>query len=178
MLSRARSRVPQADFLLGDLTDLPLADSSVDIVVCALALSHLPALEPAMAEFARVLRPGGHLVVSDTHHELILRGSVVHALGPAGQPGLVATYRHTAGDFLRAALPVGFQVRRCEEPRSPLRDEPAPPAPELTIGSWQEWPWTLMDVVPEAARAAAGSPLTIIWHFQLTESRQGTSDIS
>jgi SAM-dependent methyltransferase len=170
MLARARVRVPQGRFLLGDLTALPVADDSVDIVVCALALSHLSTLDRPMGEFARVLRPGGHLVISDTHSELILRGSVVHALGPAGQPGLVATYRHTAGDFLRAALPVGFQVRRCEEPGSPLGGDPVPAAPEITVGPWEEWPWTLMDLVPEATRAAGGSPLTIIWHFQLAES--------
>jgi SAM-dependent methyltransferase len=168
MLDRARARVPQGAFLLGDLHQLPLPDDAVDLVVSGLALAHVPALEPVMAEFARVLRPGGHLVISDAHHELILRGSVVKALGPAGEPGLVATYRHTAGDFLRAALPAGLQVRRCEEPRGPAREQPSPrPADvELEVGSWQEWPWSLMDLVPEATRAA-GTPSVIIWHFQL-----------
>jgi len=171
MLIRARARVPQGEFLLGDLHRLPLPDDAVDIVVCGLALAHVPGLEPVMAEFARVLRPGGHLVISDAHHQLVLLGSVVTALGPAGEPGLVATYRHTAGDFLRAALPVGLQVRRCEEPRQPATDQPPPPAPEITVGDWQDWPWSLMDLVPEAIRAAArGTPSTIIWHFQLAES--------
>src|SRR6266508_3606230 len=149
--------------------DLP--DDAVDIVVSGLALAHVPALGPVMAELARVLRPGGHLVISDAHHELVLRGSVVRALGPAGEPGLVATYRHTAGDYLRAALPAGLQVRRCEEPRGPrsAEDQPSPqPAEvELEVGSWQDWPWSLMDLVPEATWAAGGTPPVIIWHFQL-----------
>jgi SAM-dependent methyltransferase len=172
MLDRARARVPQGEFLLGDLHQLPLPDDAVDIVVSGLALAHVPALEPVMAEFARVLRPGGHLVISDTHHELIFRGSVVKALGPTGEPGLVATYRHTAGDFLRAALPAGLQVRRCEEPREPAGEQRSPRSPEveLEVGSWQEWPWSLMDLVPEATRAADGTPPTIIWHFQLADS--------
>jgi SAM-dependent methyltransferase len=91
MLARARARVPRAAFLVGDLHKLPLPDDAVDVVVSALALSHVPTLAPVIAEFARVLRPGGHLVISDTHHEQILRGSVVKALGPTGEPGLVAT---------------------------------------------------------------------------------------
>jgi SAM-dependent methyltransferase len=165
--------VPRGEFLLGDLHQLPLPDDSVDVAVSGLALSHVPDLAPVLAELARVLRPGGHLVISDTHHELIFRGSVPKALGPAGEPGLVATYRHTAGDFLRAALPAGLQVRRCEEPRGPAGEQPAPPSPdvELAVGSWQEWPWSLMDLVPEATRAASRTPSTIIWHFQLADPR-------
>ena len=172
MLDRARARVPQGEFLLGDLHQLPLPDDAVDVVVSGLALAHVPALGPVMAEFARVLRPGGHVVISDTHHEQIFRGSVVKALGPTDEPGLVATYRHTAGDFLRAALPAGLQVRRCEEPQRSAPGQPSPRSPEVEVevGSWHQWPWSLMDLVPEATRAACGTPLTIIWHFQLAES--------
>jgi SAM-dependent methyltransferase len=167
MLARARARVADATFVHGDVRQLALAGNSVDLVVSALALVHVPSLEPLMAEFARVLRPGGHLVISDVHHELVLLGSVVHALGPAGEPGLTATYRHTPGDYLRAALPAGLQVRRCEEPRPSLPDEPSPPPPELDVGDWADWPWTLLPLVPAAASAAWDKPSTIIWHFQL-----------
>jgi SAM-dependent methyltransferase len=166
LLARARSRVPDTDFRLGDLHDLPVPDGSADLVVSGLALSHVPALGPVMAEFARVLRPGGHLVISDLHHEQIFRGSVVKAVGPAGEPGLVATYRHTPGDFLRAALPVGLQVRRCEEPGRPDRTA-GRPAPEIAIGDWTDWPWSLAELVPEAVRAAWATPPVIIWQFQL-----------
>ena len=123
-----------------------------------------------MAEFARVLRPGGHLVISDVHHELVLLGSVVHALGPAGEPGLTPTYRHTPGDYLRAALPTGLQVRRCEEPRPTLPDAPSPAPQELDVGDWADWPWTLLPLVPAATLAAFDKPSTIIWHFQLADA--------
>jgi ubiquinone/menaquinone biosynthesis C-methylase UbiE len=167
MLAHAQARVPDATFVQGDVHRLPLADDAVDIVVCALALVHVPLLAPVLSEFARVLRPDGHLVISDVHHELILLGSVVHALGPAGEPGLTPTYRHTAGDYLRAALPLGLRVRRCEEPLPNLADE-APPAPaEFDAGDWADWPWTLLPLVPAAALAAFDKPSTIIWQFQL-----------
>ena len=165
MLARARARVPSGEFVLGDLHELPLRDRSVDLVVSALALAHVPTLAPVMAEFARVLRPGGNLVISDAHHEIVIRGSVPHALGPNNEPGLAPSYRHTPGDFIRAALPVGLQVRRCEEPYNDL--PPPRPDTELTVTGWYEWPWSLLDLVPEASRAAWAVPAVIVWHFAL-----------
>ena len=120
MLAHARLRVPEGEFRAGELDQLPLPDDAVDVIVCALALVHVPRLEPVLAEFARVLRPGGDLVISDIHHEHVTRGSVIKARGPAGEPRIVATYRLLLGDYLRAALIVGLQVRRCEEPKQPV----------------------------------------------------------
>jgi hypothetical protein len=93
---------------------------------------------------------------------------VPQALGPNNEPGLVASYRHTPGDFLRAALPAELQVRRCEEPPGSGYDLPPPPPPtDLTVSGWHDWPWSLLDLVPEATRAAWAVPATIIWLFEL-----------
>jgi ubiquinone/menaquinone biosynthesis C-methylase UbiE len=166
MLAYARRRVPDGEFRLGELDRLPLADDSVDVITCALALEHVPRLEPVLAEFARVLRPGGDLVISDVHHELITRGSVMTVRGPAGELWIAATYRHQLGDYLRPALSLGFQVRRCEEPRA-VSSASRPPEPATEIGDWPDWPWSLMDYLPSAVRATGGRPSLVIWHFQL-----------
>jgi hypothetical protein len=119
-----------------------------------------------LAEFARVLRPGGDLVISDVHHENITRGSVMTTRGPAGEPRIAPTYRHQLGDYLRPALRLGLQVKRCEEPRVARPSEPlAEPAAE--IGDWQDWPFSLSDYLPSAQRAAGGRPHLVIWHFHL-----------
>jgi SAM-dependent methyltransferase len=168
MLARARTRVPQAEFRLGDLRDLPLAEDSADTIVCGLALNHVAALEPVMAEFARVLRPGGHLVISDGHQESVALGSIRSVVGPGGRPARVSTYRHLVGDYLRAALPVGLQVRRCEEPCLPA--SPPRSAASVGAGPWERWPWSLAGLVPDAAHAVnAGRPVAIVWQFQLSE---------
>ena len=172
-----RRRLPTADFLLGEIEELPIADHSVDVVTCGLALSHLPSLGPAMVEFARALRPGGHLVVSDVSPGLILRGSVVQALGPAGEPGLVPTFRHSAGDYLQAALSAGLEIRRYVEPL--LEDHESAPDEDtarteasaaddavLELGPWSVWPWSLMPLIPEAIKTGEG-PMTVVWHLQL-----------
>ncbi|MEV0620529.1 class I SAM-dependent methyltransferase [Nonomuraea sp. NPDC050404] len=167
MLARARERVPEGDFRLGDLTRLPVPDDTADLIVCSLALTHVPDLDPVIAEFARVLRPGGHVVISDIHPTGVARGVVPPVRLPDGRPGRVATYCHPIGDYVRAALKAGLQVRRCEEPTMP------PPAagPQKEpgeLGPWQLWPWVLVELVPEAARAAIeGAPAIVVWHFQL-----------
>jgi SAM-dependent methyltransferase len=169
MLERARERVPHGEFRSGELQRLPVGDGEVDLVVCALALAHVPALDPVLAEFARVLRPAGHLVISDMHPETVARGSVPPVRDADGRPGRLVSHRHLVGDYLRAALPVGLQLRACEEPRVPAAEQPADgPRPQPGIGPWELWPWALAGLVPDAARAAnAGMPGVIVWHFQL-----------
>ena len=54
----------QGAILCGDAQRLPFADEGVDAVLCNQVLEHVP--EPAllMREVARVLKPGGHLVLT------------------------------------------------------------------------------------------------------------------
>ena len=113
-----------------------------------------------------MLRPGGDLVISDVHHELVTRGSVIKARRPEGEPRIAPTYRHQLGDYLRAALSLGLQVRRCEEPTATGTGAPLP-VPAAEIGDWQYWPWSLMNYLPSAARAAGRCPSLVIWHFWL-----------
>jgi ubiquinone/menaquinone biosynthesis C-methylase UbiE len=55
---RARAHV-------GDVTSLPFADQSFDLVVSSLSLHHWDHPEAAVPELARVLRPGGRVLVYD-----------------------------------------------------------------------------------------------------------------
>ncbi|WP_258905862.1 class I SAM-dependent methyltransferase [Actinokineospora sp. UTMC 2448] len=163
MLDKARERVPGAEFLVGDLRELPVGDASTDLVVSGLALAHAPDLGPVFAEFARVLRPGGNVVIADMHPDAIARGSIPSLRGPDGQPARLATYRHSVGAYLRAALAVGLRPLRCEEVVVPASER----AKASELGPWEVWPWCLADLVPEAARAAnAGAGALLIWHFR------------
>ena len=58
-LARARNI---ADAHVGDVQSLPFADRTFDTVVAAWMLYHVPDLDRALAEIARVLEPGGSLV--------------------------------------------------------------------------------------------------------------------
>jgi len=52
-------------FQVADAERLPLPDRSVDVVVCECALCTFPGKPVAAGEFARVLRPGGRVGITD-----------------------------------------------------------------------------------------------------------------
>jgi ubiquinone/menaquinone biosynthesis C-methylase UbiE len=64
MLAVARSLVPEVTFLQGAFDALPVADASADVVLCQQGLQFGPDRPAAVAEMARVLRPGGRIAVS------------------------------------------------------------------------------------------------------------------
>ena len=68
MLCRARQRLKsdRPDYAAADLTELPFADESFDGVTCGYVLEHVPKPELGLAELARVMRPGGRLLLLAT----------------------------------------------------------------------------------------------------------------
>jgi SAM-dependent methyltransferase len=176
MLERARAKVPGGEFRVADLHDLPFPDGQVDLVVCALALMHVPELEPVLAELVRVLRPGGSLVISDWRGLVGTRGFPVVKERPGGGLGYMPTWIRRASEYLAAALPLGLHVRRCEEPLRPfpLVDEhgasEGAAVPDHVPGEPPNI-WALHRWCPDATNAAyRGTPIAIIWHFQLGDA--------
>ncbi|MGH3369378.1 MAG: class I SAM-dependent methyltransferase [Nocardioidaceae bacterium] len=55
----------RATFLLGDAERLPVPDRSIDVVTCECALCTFPDKQAAAREFARVLRVGGRVGITD-----------------------------------------------------------------------------------------------------------------
>ena len=52
--------------LHGDCAQLPLPDASADIVFCHQTFHHLVEQDRALAEFRRVLKPGGILLFAES----------------------------------------------------------------------------------------------------------------
>ncbi|MGH1553644.1 methyltransferase domain-containing protein [Streptomyces sp. L7] len=63
---RAAEAGNAARFTDGDALSLPVPDASVDLVWCERVLQHLAEPDKAVAEMARVLRPGGRVALLDT----------------------------------------------------------------------------------------------------------------
>ncbi len=64
MVVAARERVPAAEIVEGDAQAMPFEDQSFDAVTCNVGLGHIPDQAKAVAEIARVLRPGGVAALS------------------------------------------------------------------------------------------------------------------
>lgn len=56
--------VHRARFIVGDIDCLPLAAASFDAALCVGVLQYLPSLDFALAELARVVTPGGHVILT------------------------------------------------------------------------------------------------------------------
>lgn len=151
MLARARARAPQATLAAGSLLALPVPDASVDVAVCALALMHLPDLRPAIAELARVLRPGGRLVLSDLHPTMLTLGGGALYQGADGELGRVAGWVHRHEDYVSAFTASGLEIRECVEPAWSEAELPLLGGPFVALA-------------PDALRAAfVGLPAALVW---------------
>jgi ubiquinone/menaquinone biosynthesis C-methylase UbiE len=53
------------DNLVGDVEHLPFRESEFDVVTCRFSFHHFPGPRISLSEMARVLRPGGRLVIED-----------------------------------------------------------------------------------------------------------------
>lgn len=152
MLELARANVPAAHFQTADLTAIPLSDGEMDIAVCTLALTHCSDLGPPMRELARVVRPGGHVVISDVHPFMSMLG--VHGgyrRNPA-ELGFVRNHVHLSSDYLAAFREAGLKVVQCMEPLWGDREV-------ATIG--------FADQMPDLMEAALRDmPIVIVWELE------------
>lgn len=65
MLQQGRRRRPDLPFTAADALALPFAEGSFDVVTMSFGLRNVADVDQALAEFRRVTRPGGRLVVCE-----------------------------------------------------------------------------------------------------------------
>lgn len=65
LLKRAKDLSPKIEFKIGSMTDIPYPEASFDSAICIEVIEHVPDLTKAITESARVLKPGGKLIIGD-----------------------------------------------------------------------------------------------------------------
>lgn len=101
---------------------IPLAARSVDVVLCGLALGHLPGLKSSLSEISRVLKPGGCALISDFHPFLFLNGQQRTFTATGGRMYAVEHYPHLYADYHCAAQEAGLQIDGIAEPKMSGKD--------------------------------------------------------
>lgn len=119
MLAMARQRVDGAHvrFVRHDVREpWPVPAGAVHVVVGNLVLEHVRELAPVYAEAARVLRPGGQLLLCELHPERQRRGGQAHFTDPAtGMTVHVAAHLHTVAEYVNAGIAAGLVLRHLGE---------------------------------------------------------------
>jgi ubiquinone/menaquinone biosynthesis C-methylase UbiE len=114
-IARARAKAARRnapiEFQIGVIEQLPFPDQTFDVVFSTLMMHHLPAplKRQGLAEIARVLKPGGRLVIADFTHKKERTGQAArfHAGGSSMQ------------DLAALVSEAGFEHLEREEMRPP-----------------------------------------------------------
>ena len=114
MLAELRRKYPGAEVHQAGAERLVHAqDDGFDVLVSTLTLCHLPALDAALREWARVLLPGGDLLLTDFHPAAaaVSRCSFRHE----GRLLTVKLYVHSVASLEAAAARHGLELLATEE---------------------------------------------------------------
>ncbi|GEP36911.1 hypothetical protein NPS01_05740 [Nocardioides psychrotolerans] len=140
--------------VLGSLTDVPLADDSVDLLVCYHVLEHIPDDLAAMREIARVLAPDGLGILQVPFRP----GTVTDEDPSAGEEerlrrfGQADHVRYYGDDFEDRLASCGLAIQRIT-PRSLLGEE---------MSTWvRAEPDEMVWLVRPATGAAVPEPLVV-----------------
>lgn len=107
-----------ATFVSGPAERLPFPDGSFDAVVCECAVSTFPDQPRVLAEFARVLTPGGAVGISD----MILEGSVPPDIAARIAPWTCLAGAHSAIGCQSLFLAAGLRVVGYADESAALRE--------------------------------------------------------
>lgn len=137
LLAVARERVPDGEFVHGDMGDLPFADAAFDAAVSVFGIIFARPAEPAVAELARVVRPGGRVAITSWPPRgpafkaiMLMREAVSRIRPPEGPQGA------QWGDpevVERLLSPYG-EVE--------ITESALPPADQTPEGTWERWATT------------------------------------
>jgi SAM-dependent methyltransferase len=133
MLAAAEDRVPDnVDLRQGTLEAIPIGDGEVDLALLVLVLHHVPDPARVLAEAARILAPGGRLIVVDMrpHDHEDYRQRMGHVWLGFGEGQMLRLLQHARFDAARVV---------------PLAPEPAAEGPPLFLAAARRHPTVTHD---------------------------------
>jgi SAM-dependent methyltransferase len=163
LIEQARARHPGGTYIEADAAKLPLDDGAFDLVVSCLSLVDIPDAAAAITEMARVMRPGGRLLIANSNgfntagdgegcgwardadgrkghfridHYLQERTQWIKWRGIR-----ICNYHRPLSTYMKLLLAQGLRLTYFDEPR-PTADAPAARATDYVRAPWflvMEW---------------------------------------
>jgi arsenite methyltransferase len=124
MIDRARENARKGgfrnvEFRLGEIENLPVADSTADVVISNCVINLSPNKKRVFEDAFRVLKPGGRLMVSD----IILMKELPETLRREMKPGSCVTNAVMKDRYIDMIMQAGFQdVRIVKETQQSFED--------------------------------------------------------
>jgi ubiquinone/menaquinone biosynthesis C-methylase UbiE len=148
MLAQARAKRGDLALVEAQIERLPFPDAAFDAAVCALLFDHLPRIDGAIAELARVVRPGGRVLISNIHPAMALAGAHAAFRDAASEPNFIRSHHHPVSSYVGAFVEHGLTIKRCAEPCW------------STAGAMTRFPFISESV---ARHAMSGLPMALVW---------------
>jgi SAM-dependent methyltransferase len=158
LITAARARDEAGAYLEAAAERLPFGDASFDLVVSYLSLIDIPDIQAAIAEMARVLNPGGALLIANLNSFNTACADTGWVKDIAGQRLYypvdnylqersmwieyrnirIRNYHRPMSSYMKALLDAGLQLAYFDEP-APIAD-----APTIRARSYRRAPWFLV----------------------------------
>jgi ubiquinone/menaquinone biosynthesis C-methylase UbiE len=135
MIDKAREnarkgKYTNVEFRLGEIENLPVADSTADVVISNCVINLTPDKKRVFQEAFRVLKPGGRLMVSD----LVLLKELPEAMKKSMDPTSCVTGAIVKDKYIKIVNAVGFKnVKTVQEKSYDFQDLANCPDEEILV---------------------------------------------
>ncbi len=115
MLEILKDKFPNAEtHLLSDDNLKEINDNFCDIIISTLTVAHIKNIAKALTEWARVLKPGGEIIITDFHPDLLAKGAKRTFLNNHTSV-VIKNYIHPVEKIKAIARQLNLQVVRLKE---------------------------------------------------------------
>jgi SAM-dependent methyltransferase len=115
MLERANAKGIYDNVVCADVIATGLAAGGYDLAISSFVVCHVSDLTGFYAEAARLVRPGGRVILIDYHPFMLLKGVPTHFNGPAGEPIAIVNIIHLLSDHVEAGRRASLSLLELRE---------------------------------------------------------------
>ena len=118
MIDQAKKNCPPAQFYCSDLSTFNQNQAPVDVIICALVIGHIENISKVFANFSAMLKPGGHLILTDFHPILTLQNAKRTFKNPQTHEIIeIKHYLHHLDEIKSLVESLGFRIEQIQEPQ-------------------------------------------------------------